>query len=93
MAAGFHCLLFLSLFFLFKGTHCYFVNVDAHATECFFDKVSTGMKMSLTFEVVEGGFLDIDVEVSHVIHHVTTVCHYSQGTYVHVHIILPVATK
>lgn len=44
-------------------THGYFVNVDAHASECFFDKVTTGMKMSLTFEVVEGGFLDIDVEV------------------------------
>ena len=42
----------------------YFVNVDAHAEECFFDRVSTGMKMGLTFEVVEGGFLDIDVKVS-----------------------------
>jgi len=39
------------------------VNVDAHAQECFFDRVSSGMKMSLTFEVVEGGFLDIDVKV------------------------------
>lgn len=43
--------------------HCYFTNVDAHAEECFFDRVSSGMKMSLTFEVVEGGFLDIDVKV------------------------------
>lgn len=41
----------------------YFANVDAHAEECFFDRVSSGMKMSLTFEVVEGGFLDIDVKV------------------------------
>ena len=41
----------------------YFTNVDAHAEECFFDRVSSGMKMSLTFEVVEGGFLDIDVKV------------------------------
>jgi hypothetical protein len=41
----------------------YFVNVDAHAEECFFDRVSSGMKMGLTFEVVEGGFLDIDVKV------------------------------
>ena len=41
----------------------YFVNVDAHAQECFFDKASSGMKMGLTFEVVEGGFLDIDVTV------------------------------
>ena len=43
--------------------HGYFTNVDAHAEECFFDRVSSGMKMSLTFEVVEGGFLDIDVKV------------------------------
>lgn len=48
---------------LFPSSQAYFVNVDAHAVECFFDKVSNGMKMSLTFEVVEGGFLDIDVEV------------------------------
>ena len=41
----------------------YFTSVDAHAEECFFDRVSSGMKMSLTFEVVEGGFLDIDVKV------------------------------
>ena len=39
------------------------MNVDAHAEECFFDRVSSGMEMSLTFEVVEGGFLDIDVKV------------------------------
>ena len=41
----------------------YFASVDAHVEECFFDRVSSGMKMSLTFEVVEGGFLDIDVKV------------------------------
>lgn len=58
--------LLLSLFFLVwltPRTSAYFVSVDAHAEECFFDRVSSGMKMSLTFEVVEGGFLDIDVKV------------------------------
>ena len=49
---------------LLSSAQGYFVNVDAHAEECFFDRVSTGMKMGLTFEVVEGGFLDIDVKVS-----------------------------
>lgn len=53
--------IFLSL--LLHTSHGYFVNVDAHNVECFFDKATTGMKMSLAFEVVEGGFLDIDVEV------------------------------
>ena len=42
----------------------YFVSIDAHAEECFYDKVVSGTKMSLMFEVVEGGFLDIDVSVS-----------------------------
>merc|ERR1711971_1501455 len=41
----------------------YFVTVDAHAEECFFDKVKQGTKMSLMFEVAEGGFLDIDVRI------------------------------
>lgn len=42
----------------------YFVTVDAHAEECFFDKVQNGTKLGLTFEVIEGGFLDIDVRVT-----------------------------
>ena len=37
--------------------------VDAHAEECFFDKVKMGTKMGLIFEVAEGGFLDIDVRI------------------------------
>lgn len=41
----------------------YFINIDAHAEECFFDKVQSGTKMSLMFEVAEGGFLDIDVSI------------------------------
>ena len=39
------------------------MHIDAHADECFFDKVTSGTKMSLMFEVAEGGFLDIDVQV------------------------------
>lgn len=42
---------------------CYFISIDAHAEECYFDKVTSGTKMSLMFEVAEGGFLDIDVKV------------------------------
>jgi len=42
----------------------YFIHIDAHAEECFFDRVTSGTKMSLMFEVAEGGFLDIDVKVS-----------------------------
>lgn len=42
----------------------YFVSIDAHAEECFYERVNSGTKMGLMFEVAEGGFLDIDVEVS-----------------------------
>ncbi|XP_028843123.1 transmembrane emp24 domain-containing protein 2 isoform X1 [Denticeps clupeoides] len=42
----------------------YFVSIDAHAEECFFERVNSGTKMSLMFEVAEGGFLDIDVEIT-----------------------------
>lgn len=52
------------LLWLLPSSQGYFVNVDAHAEECFFDRVNSGVKMGLTFEVVEGGFLDIDVRVS-----------------------------
>ena len=55
------CIYFVVFFVSF--TEGYFVNVDAHAEECFFDKVTAGTKMGLTFEVAEGGFLDIDVKV------------------------------
>ena len=51
------CLSFLSV------VNGYFIAIDAHAEECFHDKVVSGTKMALTFEVAEGGFLDIDVKV------------------------------
>lgn len=47
----------------FEYSAAYFINIDANAEECFFDKVSSGTKMSLMFEVAEGGFLDIDVKI------------------------------
>ena len=53
--------------YLTNSLDAIFVNIDAHAEECFFDKVTSGTKMSLMFEVAEGGFLDIDVKVSYLI--------------------------
>ena len=55
-------LLILSLLYL-GGVESYFISIDANAEECFFDRVTSGTKMSLMFEVAEGGFLDIDVKV------------------------------
>jgi len=53
------------LLFVCYSMQCqaYFITVDAHAEECFFDKVEIGTKMGLTFEISEGGFLDIDVRI------------------------------
>lgn len=45
-------------------SEAYFLVIDAHGEECFFDRVTTATKMGLTFEVVEGGFLDIDVTIT-----------------------------
>ncbi|KAL1454249.1 hypothetical protein WDU94_010522 [Cyamophila willieti] len=54
----------LTLSILLKPIHGYFVTVDAHSEECFFDKVEIGTKMGLMFEISEGGFLDIDVRIT-----------------------------
>lgn len=42
----------------------FFVTIDAHSEECFFDRAVSGTKLGLMFEVVEGGFLDIDVKIT-----------------------------
>ncbi|CAH2259556.1 jg24270 [Pararge aegeria aegeria] len=44
--------------------NCYTITVDAHAEECFFENVEANTKMGLTFEIAEGGFLDIDVKIT-----------------------------
>ena len=46
-----------------KCTLGYYIIVDAHTDECFFEKLTSGTKLLLTYEVIEGGFLDIDVKV------------------------------
>jgi p24 family protein beta-1 len=48
----------------FNYLNAYFLTIDAHSEECFFDKVKSGTRLGLTFEVIEGGFLDIDVKVN-----------------------------
>ncbi|RWS21243.1 Transmembrane emp24 domain-containing protein 2-like protein, partial [Leptotrombidium deliense] len=47
-----------------KTSNAYYLTIDAHAEECFFERVSVGTKLGLTFEVIEGGFLDIDVKIA-----------------------------
>lgn len=40
------------------------IRIDAHEEECFFDNIAVGTKVGVSFQVAEGGFLDIDVMVS-----------------------------
>jgi hypothetical protein len=54
----------LVLAFLLRPASAYYLTIDAHAEECFFDRVTSGTKMGLTFEVIDGGFYDIDVKIS-----------------------------
>ena len=56
---------FLFVFFILPSTTLgYFITVEAYDEHCFYDKVTSGTKMGLLFEVAEGGFRDIDVTVS-----------------------------
>lgn len=52
-----------ALFLSFTFCTAWDVEVDRYSGECFYERVKLGVKMSLTFEVTEGGFLDIDVEI------------------------------
>ncbi|CAI5450833.1 unnamed protein product [Caenorhabditis angaria] len=44
--------------------HGYFIHIDANEEQCFFDRLTSGTKFGLMFEVAEGGFLDIDVKIT-----------------------------
>ncbi|CAL8106898.1 unnamed protein product [Orchesella dallaii] len=57
-------LLVLSLFTVTRPCHSYRVLVDAYAEECFFDRIDANTKMGITFEVIEGGFMDIDLKIT-----------------------------
>lgn len=46
-----------------KQTRAYITTLDAHSEECFFEKAIASTKLGFTFEVIEGGFLDIDVTI------------------------------
>lgn len=57
-------MLVCALGLLVESSRAYFITVDAHSEECYFDRALAGTKLGLTFEVVEGGFLDIDVLIT-----------------------------
>ncbi|XP_055855392.1 transmembrane emp24 domain-containing protein 2 [Episyrphus balteatus] len=49
---------------LLDKTSSFIVTVDAHNEECFFERAESGTKLGLTFEVIEGGFLDVDIKIT-----------------------------
>lgn len=42
----------------------YFITIDAHDEECYFERSLANVRLGLMFEVIEGGFLDIDVKIT-----------------------------
>lgn len=48
---------------LLKFTEAYIITLDAHSEDCFFEKAIANTKLGFTFEVIEGGFYDIDVSI------------------------------
>merc|ERR1719186_842146 len=48
---------------LVASSRAFFISIDAHAEECFYEKAGKGDNLFLMFEVAEGGFLDIDVKI------------------------------
>ncbi|RZF34159.1 hypothetical protein LSTR_LSTR003569 [Laodelphax striatellus] len=51
------------LFLIIESTNAVIVSIDAKSKECFFEYSTNGSKMNFVFEVIEGGFNDIDVDV------------------------------
>lgn len=47
-----------------KTISSYYISIDAHTDECFFERLTSGTKLLVTYEVIEGGFLDIDMKVN-----------------------------
>ncbi|XP_017045361.1 transmembrane emp24 domain-containing protein 2 [Drosophila ficusphila] len=42
----------------------FIITVDAHETMCFYDHANVSDKVTISFEVMEGGFKDVGVEIS-----------------------------
>ena len=56
--------LFVAVVALASLSEQYFITIDANSEDCYFNRAQAGTKLGLMFEVVEGGFLDIDVKIT-----------------------------
>uniref|UniRef100_A0A6G1SCB1 Transmembrane emp24 domain-containing protein n=1 Tax=Aceria tosichella TaxID=561515 RepID=A0A6G1SCB1_9ACAR len=50
-------------FTLVQVTHCHLITIDPHQEECFHETLKKGTKIKFTFEVLDGGSLDIDLTI------------------------------
>ncbi|KAI8035875.1 transmembrane emp24 domain-containing protein 2 [Drosophila gunungcola] len=48
---------------LLESTWGFIITVDAHETMCFYDHAHVSDKVTLSFEVMDGGFKDVGVEI------------------------------
>ena len=58
------CLILLIVNILIQNSQQYFTTIEAQEEECFFERSVEREKFVLTFEVIEGGTLDIDVTIT-----------------------------
>lgn len=57
-------LISIVLFSLISTVQTYTINIDAGIeNECFHERVPIGTKLGFSYEVIEGGFYDIDVDI------------------------------
>jgi len=49
---------------LLKSAWGFIITLDAHETMCFYDHANVSEKVTISFEVMEGGFKDVGVEIS-----------------------------
>lgn len=48
---------------LVQVIHCHLLTIDPHQEECFHERLQKGTKIKFTFEVLDGGSLDIDLAI------------------------------
>ncbi|EDW09889.1 transmembrane emp24 domain-containing protein 2 [Drosophila mojavensis] len=56
-------LIFIGILVLLPLARGFLITVDAHEMACFFDRAQVKDKVAISFEVMEGGFKDIAVEI------------------------------
>ena len=53
----------LATFTIFQLTHCHLITIDPNEEDCFHETLKKGTKIKFTFEVLDGGSLDIDLTI------------------------------